>query len=134
VPLKPFRSSQRLNRDGFPVAENISNGSPHERMLTDPLNSLWSSQRSSHDFNSESIPTHIGGSAFASDQQILTVTHVGVPSGNTPKVPGSRPGRPTSYLIRGTCVPVVADTSLARDLPCVTCNIDLCPETLTQYQ
>jgi hypothetical protein len=66
-------------------------------MLTEPLSSLLSSQLSSHDFHSESISTHIDGRSGSYDQQIWTVTYIHGPSVNTPKVPGSRPGRPTKF-------------------------------------
>ncbi len=37
----------------------------------------------------------VGGHCLSSDQQIWTLMDVSGPSGNTLKVPGSRPGRPT---------------------------------------
>jgi hypothetical protein len=67
-------------------------------MSTVPMNSLWSSQLSSHEFKSESIFEHVDGSSASSNQQIWTVTDLHGPSGNTPKVPGSRPGRPTNLI------------------------------------
>src|ERR1017187_10242844 len=43
----------------------------------------------------------IGRHSTLSDQQIWTLSDVLGYSGNTPKVPGSRPGRPTKTLIKG---------------------------------
>jgi hypothetical protein len=63
---------------------------------TAPMNSLGSSQMSSQEFNSESISAYVDGLPASSDQQIWTVMDLHGPSGNTPKVPGSRPGRPTN--------------------------------------
>jgi hypothetical protein len=67
-------------------------------MSTVPMNPFWSSQMSSHEFNSESISEYGGGLPTSPDQQIWTVMDLHGPSGNTPKVPGLRPGRPTSKM------------------------------------
>jgi hypothetical protein len=61
--------------------------------------SFRSSQLSSQQFNSESISTYVDGLSGSSDQQIWTVMDLYGPSGNTPKVPGSRPGRPTERSV-----------------------------------
>jgi hypothetical protein len=66
-------------------------------MSTITMNSIWSSQLSSHEFKSESIFEHVDGSSASFNQQIWTVTDLHGPSGNTPKVPESRPGRPIIY-------------------------------------
>jgi hypothetical protein len=67
-------------------------------MSTVPTNLFWSSQRSSHEFNVESISEYIDGSSISSKQQIWTVTDLHGPSGNTPKVPGSKPRRPLGVV------------------------------------
>jgi hypothetical protein len=67
-------------------------------MSTVPLNTFRSSQSTSHEFNSASISTYVEGPSTSSDQQIWTVMDLYGPPGNTPKVPGSRPGRPTNLI------------------------------------
>jgi hypothetical protein len=60
-----------------------------------------SSQLSSHEFKRERTSVDIGGHCTSSGQQIWTLMDVRGCSGNTLKVPGSRPGRPTKTLIKG---------------------------------
>jgi hypothetical protein len=78
-----------IDKSSFPTVHSAN------VMSTVPMNLFWSSQLSSHEFNSESISKYVDGSTTSSDQWIWTVMDLHGPSENTPKVPGSRPGRPT---------------------------------------
>jgi len=58
-------------------------------------------QDTSHEVTLEWTSVDVGGHSTSSDQQIWTLMDIGGRSGNTLKVPGSRPGRPTKSLFRG---------------------------------
>ena len=47
----------------------------------------------------------VGGHSTPSDQQIWTLRNGPEHSGNTPKVPGSRPGQPTNSLLKPSLIP-----------------------------
>ena len=62
-------------------------------MFTVPMNSSLPSEMPSHEFNSECISECDDESSTSSDQSFWMVMNLNEPSGNNPKVPGSRPGR-----------------------------------------
>ena len=59
------------------------------------MNEPLSSHLSSHEFTIERTSANGGGHTTSSGQQIWTLSDTPGHSRNTPKVPGSRPGRPT---------------------------------------
>jgi hypothetical protein len=70
------------------------------QMLTSPDTSLPTpcSQFCSHGIRFERICVDVGGRSEASDQVIWTTLDAVGWSGPIPKVPGSRPGRPTNHV------------------------------------
>ena len=86
---RPRALDSSIDKSSFPTVHSAN------VMSAVPMNPFWSSQLSSHEFNSESISEYVDGLSISSDQQIWTVTDLHAPSGNTPKVRESRPTRPT---------------------------------------